>query len=233
VSMPPTSTSEKDELKDFDAHLQGANAQTARRGRARRQNANTRDMLRSHKILPLLKPGFLRIAAVRSDAPWFTTGRETRPGDLAYKLRLESKRASRLVRRCSRGTIHRDGGRCEAARGHVAFVLGKPIDGSEGREGRPDLQGQHAKGLPGNLGKPLQREKRNQWDLCGHEDLKEMGGGPFVGFMNDTVARGVQEDQGERAEGHGDRKEGHGLSNQGEVQGDLRDHPIDRKYFIL
>jgi len=37
----------------------------------------------------------------------------------------------------------------------------------------------------------------------------------------------VQEDQGERAEGHGDRKEGQGLSNQGEVQGDLRE-PFNR-----
>jgi hypothetical protein len=45
--------------------------------------------------------------------------------------------------------------------------------------------------------------------------------------MNDTVARRVQEDQGERAEGHGDRKEGHGLSNQGEVQGDLPE-PLNR-----
>ena len=105
---------------------------------------------------------------------WFTTGPRDSPGRLSLQVETGEQGGVALGQALLEGhdTIHRDGSRCEAACGRVAFVLGKPIDGGEGRKGRPDLQGQYAEGLPGNLGKPLQREKRNQRDLCGHEDLE-------------------------------------------------------------
>src|SRR5215831_5445765 len=95
VAVPPPSTNEKDELKDSDAHLQGANAPTARRGWARRQNANMRDMLRS----------------INSPPPetWIFTDRCGPLGrTLVYNGAARLARASRLVRRCS-SAIHRDG----------------------------------------------------------------------------------------------------------------------------
>jgi hypothetical protein len=81
-------------------------------------------------------------------------------------------------------------------------------NGRTGGEGGAGLQRQYQERLSRKARQPRDREECNDRYLSGHEYLKDVGGGPFIGLMHNTEPYKVNEQGGEDDERHCYRKKG-------------------------
>ena len=91
-----------------------------------------------------------------------------------------------------------------AALGRRKALPPEPKDGGKCCERSASLQCKDLQRLSGNPWQPLDCEERHDRHLSSHEELKNMGCGPFVGLMGrrNTEYRKVTQRHGKGREGH-------------------------------